>query len=277
MRTEGAALLLLLPALLEADFDPPRWRFRAPVTAAAAGLVQARVPPAVFRAARPGLGDIRLVRGGAEVPYLVERGPDEETLAGAAPARSEEPGATLLTVDLGAPVPADCVRLETPAAAFWRAVEVESADDGRHWREVARGAVYRREGEEALAVRFGEEHARYLRLRIENGDDRPLPVSRISVDALSARILFGAGSAQQLWLYFGNVSARAPAYDLARVLPPDRAAAAAATIGRTEQNPAYRAPWTERHHEVLYAALLTAIAVLAWTVGRFWMGLRRAA
>ena len=279
MRAERASVLLLIPALLLAAFAPARWRWRAPVSVTASGLAAARIGVPVYAAARPDLGDLRLVRGGAEVAYVLERSEEEQQVATPALNRSEEvaAAATLLVADLGAPLPSDRVRLETPAPSFWRAVEIEASSDASHWTWAASGAFYRLPGEESLALTFSRQHCRYLRLRIANKDDPPLPDLRLAVEATALRLLFLAEARDRYWLYFGNAEASPPSYDLARILARGSTEPLEAAIGPPAPNLDYRPapqPWTERHPEILYGVLAAAIIVLATMVVRFWITVR---
>lgn len=65
--------LFAAASLLCADFDPQHWQIRTPIAVEQPAPVSAIViDPAVCRASRARLRDLRIVRAGAEVPYRVE-------------------------------------------------------------------------------------------------------------------------------------------------------------------------------------------------------------
>jgi len=69
---------------------------------------------------------------------------------------------------------------------------------------------------------------RILRLRIRNGDDRPLRLGRIQVVAPVERVLFEAAAGESYQLAYGAEVLGPPSFDLARTLgDPDAWAASA--------------------------------------------------
>lgn len=204
--------------------------------------------------------------------YHAERPEVRETTASLEPQRAEDAKtqSTVLDVDLGvAGLPHDRAQIETPAPSFQRDVEADSSPDGRQWRFAGRGAIHRLPGGDSLAVRFAEQHDRYLRLRIFNRDNQPLPISSVMIDAPARRVTFECRVPGRYWLYSGNQEARRPGYDLAAILSSRQVAAERLTaLGPQERNPDYRPPpspakpWSDRHPIVLYGALTAAVVVM---------------
>lgn len=65
--------LLAAACLLRADFDPQHWQTRTPIAVKQPVPVSTVViDPAVCRASRATLRDLRIVRAGIEVPYRFE-------------------------------------------------------------------------------------------------------------------------------------------------------------------------------------------------------------
>jgi hypothetical protein len=163
---------------------------------------------------------------------------------------------------------------------YYRPVTLESCDELSEkplWRTVTSGQVYRidRDGTttEVREVDYGESSGRYLRLTIDNGDDRPLNVraaSLLSIDravACEARYLVADG--QQAALYAGNARLAAPSYDLGRTV--DTASVESSTLltlGAREPNPLLIGapdpglPWSERHKPLLWSLVVVGIIVL---------------
>jgi hypothetical protein len=399
--------LLAFTALLRADFNPARWQFRRSLMAGEAQQVSAvTLDRAVYAGAQAGLADLRVIREGAEVPYVIETltGSAEErelrpgildrsvvpgaglqltldvggaakhnrlristsevnfrtkvgietsedgrrwavarangyvfdfsqgdrrvsvlsvdypvstrryvratffgwlrtdavtgawltrwqerpsrwqTIATVEPARTEDRRASLLVLDLGADrLPHSRLRFETGAAPFYRACDIESSPDRKDWRYVAGAVLYRFADEESPALEFAEQHDRYLRLRIFNGDDRPVPVRSVTLETLERRVKFLPAAAGEYWLYYGDPEAQPPTYDLGTILARRSPAPEVLLAAASEQrNPAYRPPppplkpWSERHPEVLYGTLAAAILGMGYVTVRLLSVVKRA-
>ena len=182
---------------------------------------------------------------------------------------------TILTADIGFDgLPHDRVELVAGAGPFYRNVEVEASGDSKTWFFVGQGAISRTADRENLTISFPEQWDRYLRLRIFNHDNPPLPVSKIILTADRRVIEFPATTAAQYWLYSGNPDAKQPIYDFAQTHPRD-SQPLALTPGPQQPNPTYRPPpppekpWTDRHPTILYTVLITAILVMGALAARF--------
>jgi hypothetical protein len=105
-----------------------------------------------------------------------------------------------------------------------------------------------------------------LTVTIQNGDNPPLANLSAQPLALERRVYFDAPGKTLLKLYYGDANLPAPVYDYARFFRKDDAAAGA-TLGAEAVNAAYRGrpddrPWSERHKEILWAAMLLAVLAL---------------
>jgi hypothetical protein len=195
--------------------------------------------------------------------------------------RAEEPRSreTWLTLDLGARhQPFRAVALDVEDERFFREVRLEARADvtlspsdtiapSERWSPVGRGVVYRlghdADSRERLRVE-ASGRARVLRLRLRNGDDRPLRIQGVSVVVPVERLLFEASHAAEYALTYGAPDLGAPTFDLARTLGEDPDAATA------ELGPPIRRevvadvlPWTERHPLLLWIGLVLVVAGLA--------------
>jgi Protein of unknown function (DUF3999) len=144
-----------------------------------------------------------------------------------------------------------------PATATGNVLRVHSVEDGH------------RIDEEHLAVDapqvFFDEPARWT-ITIENHDDAPIEIASVRLEMLERRLCFDATAGAAYTLYYGDSALAAPQYDYARLF----AAAqdpAMATLGAEMANPAYQPrpderPFTEKHPELLWAALIVVIALL---------------
>jgi hypothetical protein len=209
--------------------------------------------------------------------YHHERPAERAVMDTIAPQRSEDPDtkSSVLLLDLKqAGVPYDWIRLESGEAHFYRAAELETSTDSKTWQFTASGTIYQTTSESSPALAFGEHHDRYLRLRIFNGDDRPIPVKNVVLESTVRLLKFAlAGGAQQFYLFTGNPDARA------REAPQPEVSAA---LLASSANPAYRPapppvkPWSERYPQLLYGTLALAIVVMGYVTIRFLLKVKSA-
>jgi hypothetical protein len=181
------------------------------------------------------------------------------------------------TLDLGARhLPVSKVRLAVAAPNFARAVRIDVGDDPKSLGLAGQGYVFSyrtdRYDERQLEVEFGEAFGRYLRVRVTNGDDPPLEVSRLTVFGRPRYVFFPFEQGQRYRLFYGNPEARPPQYEYANVFRRiNRAAAIEARLDAPERNPRFIAtkaaqppsPWLVSNQWVLYVGLGLAVAALA--------------
>lgn len=170
--------------------------------------------------------------------------------------------------DLGVRRPVDRLDLDIADRNFYRVVLVEASDDRRQWRWVGSCALSAvdigRIHERQTTVRVPETWARYLRLTIQNLDDRPLRVSGVAVTGVRRGLVFEAVPGQAYVLDYGNAKAPAPRYDVARAarylslerLPVATLAAA------TPLPPPPSTPWFELQPVLLWGAMALAAVAL---------------
>jgi hypothetical protein len=174
-------LFLVAACLLRADFDPQHWQTRMPIACKQSTPVSAIVvDPAVCRASRANLRDLRIVRAGREVPYRLEilSGRREQIeLHPALLNKAAVPHAGLQAVlDLNGHPAHNRLRIATPRHNFKETVRIETSDDGQTWA-VARddGLIFdiARPGRDAseLTVDYPVSTRRYVRLTIPGWRD----------------------------------------------------------------------------------------------------------
>ncbi len=108
-----------------------------------------------------------------------------------------------------------------------------------------------------------------VEVAIENGDDQPLPIVGVKLEMRERRLCFdtSAAAAGQIALYYGDPALFAPVYEYERLFTPAEKPVAVA-LGPQLANPDFRPrpgpplSFTERHPEVLWIALVLAIAAL---------------
>jgi hypothetical protein len=104
---------------------------------------------------------------------------------------------------------------------------------------------------------------------VENGDDMPLPIQNVQLEMRQRTLCFHAAAGASYMLRYGDAALHAPVYDYARLYQP-QANAITAQLGLELANADYHPrpderPFTERHPELMWVALLLVVAVLGGT------------
>jgi hypothetical protein len=170
---------------------PAEWQHEQHFDVPAPGLLKLSLPTATLDAARPGLEDLRLYDdAGREVPYLIERPrPIGKVIQDAKSFRvSVNASTTVLTLETGLVQPLDGVTLDSPAAAFLKAVGIEGSIDGQRWQTLVRGQpIFRQPGgvsQLRLAIPAGTWP--WLRLTVDDQRSQPIPFTWAHVHAAEA-------------------------------------------------------------------------------------------
>jgi hypothetical protein len=224
-----------------APIDPAPFSHKRPIGEGPAGLSILPLDAAVLANSK-GIGaafaDVRLVDGqNRQVPYLLERR-DEPlsiplTLRPAAPevVRLASGGAQNRSVYAAslpyAGLPLQRLVLETTETVFQRGVQVaiERQPDREHrdrWVEVIATAQWRHAAADmpapAAALSLPTHEAAELLVVVDEGDNRPLPISRAQLLLPSWRLRF-FHPGEPLWLVYGHDRLAPPRYDLALLAP----------------------------------------------------------
>jgi hypothetical protein len=178
-------LFLLAAALAAAPLPSAwkHWRYSRPIEVPStdsvrlAGLV---LPQDVYLHAQPALPDLRIIDDtGNEVPYARYRregSASSRDLPTEILENSYAPGDyTQLVLSVGASAPFhNAVEINTPDSDFIEWVSVEASDDAHQWRIVEDRAPifrFRRQSREGTqTVHYSPNNARYLRVRVLDGD-----------------------------------------------------------------------------------------------------------
>lgn len=178
---------------------------------------------------------------------------------------------TVIDLDLGTrKLPIDHLKIEPRDRDYERPVDVLGSNDGRHFELLASDRLFRFKGSRSAPVSLDGKH-RYLKIKIENGDDDPLSGVRVIASADSRAIIVDGNRSGRYTALYGNRAAAAPDYDFAR-LPRSSLGldgAVTARLGAEQVNHSYRpsAPagqtrsFSARHPAVVTGAL--ALAALA--------------
>jgi hypothetical protein len=108
-----------------------------------------------------------------------------------------------------------------------------------------------------------------MTVAVKNGNDQPLPIRAVQLEMRQRTVCFEVRSGNTYTLRYGDVALHAPVYDFARLYTGERLPMVA-VLGPEALNPEFRAraddrPYSERHPEVLWIALLAVVAALGAT------------
>jgi hypothetical protein len=108
-----------------------------------------------------------------------------------------------------------------------------------------------------------------MTVAVKNGNDQPLPIRAVQLEMRQRTVCFEAKAGNTYTLRYGDVALHAPVYDFARLYTGERLPMVA-VLGPEALNPEFRAraddrPYSERHPEVLWIALLAVVAALGAT------------
>ncbi len=236
--------------------DVSDWKFRKPLKLSAPGAQQVELDPEVLSQARSDFGDLRLVRGGRQVPYVLERTSISRKLAPAVSVAADRKDPQLTRWSLKfehANLPLVNLRCAAATPLFQRDMNLfeDLRDD--------RGETCRRALASAVWVRTPESAAREFVLQLEgaprsdvlvletrNGDSPPIQLEKFQADYLATRVLFKAGAGEELFLYYGNPGVAAPRYDLSLVAG-QLLGASKTTVSAGAAQQLKKAAWSETH------------------------------
>lgn len=216
-----------LPGLAElaAVLDPKAWRFRKTTTLGRPGVQQLELDADVVSRAQAGLGDLRLVRGDRQVPYLIERPSLTRGLVpevGVVP-DPRNPAISRWKLTLShSNLPLTRLECRARTALFQRTVrlweEVPDGRGGQYARDLGQAHWQRTAGDQnaklSLAISTPPRTAT-LFLDTDNGDNPPLELESFRVVYPVTRLIYK--SAEAPLLYYGNPQAVSPRYDVALV------------------------------------------------------------
>jgi hypothetical protein len=279
------------PALPDrgAGVDTTDFPFRRPLPDAPIGLVAVQLDAAVLAHSRgpaANFADLRLVDDqGAQVPYLVER--RAEPLSLGLSLKPASPQARTLREGTGSNrsiyaiaqpyphLPDARLVLETTDRVFRRSLQlgVERPPDRRQrdaWFDVLASPLWQHadQGSAAppLEISLAAGDATSLLLIVDEGDNRPLPISGVRLLLPSWRLRFFR-PAVPLRLIYGSREAAAPEYDLALLAPAVMGSEAREVVAAPEQSSTSPAP-SVLSPRVFWIALGVAVIVLLGLIVR---------
>jgi hypothetical protein len=264
-------------------FDPKGWKHRRDVTIEAAGAQVLELDPEVLARAQSGLGDLRLVRGDRQVPYLLERTSRQRTLAlTLAPAPdAKRPRVGRWTIDLpyaGVPITRLVFTVSEPLFER-RAAVFEMREDrrGQRWASALGEAAWTRRGPAdsgrcAVALSTAPT-GRRLVLEIDHGDNTPFAPMSVEAVYPLRRVRFASPARAAVVLHYGNPEATAPRYDLQLAAPKllasqEHTAVLAPPAALEADDGGGLTLGTGAGRYAFWGALALVVVVLVWLVAR---------
>lgn len=261
--------------------DVSAWKFRKELNGGNAPVQQMELDPDVLSHARADFSDLRLMQGGAQVPYLIEHTSLTRALSPAMEQEkdSKRPGISRWVLKLTH----DSLNLSrlfcmSGTALFRRDIRLfEHVPD-------ARGNRQERELGRTLWVKTAEDHDRglwmdlsaapesdTLILETDNGDNPPLQLNEFRVYYPVSRLLFKTPPAGAIYLYYGNMNAAFPRYDIelvAQQLLDSEKADAMPGAEQLLQQPGLREKAAGKAGVIFWVVLVAVVIVLLFIVSR---------
>lgn len=215
--------------LLGTPLDVSKWKYHRSVSPASAGVQELELDLEILARAQPGLGDLRLMREGHQVPFLIDRTSLYRTLR-VEPTPDDDPQTPRISrwkVKLPwTRTPLTRLTLTTNTALFSRNLQVYekiASERGDTWRSSLASplswSVTPGQRETALSLSLqATPQSDTLFLETDNGDNPPITLTGAQFEYPVVRLLFRS-DAQPLEIFYGNDQARTPAYDLRLVAP----------------------------------------------------------
>lgn len=269
--------------LVGAPLDTQGWTHRKPVAITAPGVQELELDPAALAGARTDFADLRLLRAGNQIPYLLEHPALARSLAlTPEPAPdARRPAVSIWRLKLphaGLPLPRLALASDTPLfERHFRIYEKVTAGDGRaHEHTLASGAWSRTPEPGSSRTRVfdlsGRPGTDTLFLETDNGDNPAITLTGVKAEHAVVRLVFKAAETDGFFLAYGNPQAAAPRYDLGLVARKLLTAGRAdARLGAEESDPEGFARGVLRHLKggvAFWGALALVVVVLLVVVAR---------
>jgi hypothetical protein len=211
-----------------AALDVSEWKFRKRVKISKGGGAQQIEPDLeVLAHARPDFEDLRVLDGGNQVPYIIQRTSISRALTPSVTSTKDAKDPTLSRwiiklPQTGLPIARLTCVSRTPLFERSLSLYEELTDErGDKYRHVLGGATWtqtpERQSKEFTLTLDGPLQSDTLFLETDNGDNPPIELEKFTAFYPVTRILFKAKPDDQLFLYYGNPRVSSPSYDLSLV------------------------------------------------------------
>ena len=269
--------------LTGAPLDTADWTRRKPVEISTPGVQELELDPAALAGARTDFADLRLLRAGNQIPFILERTglARSLTLTPEAIADAKRPAVSVWKMTLphaGLPLLRLALASDTPLfQRQFRLYEKVTAGDGRTYEHtLASGAWSRTPEPGSPRTRVFDLNGRLqtdtLYLETDNGDNPAIALGSVKAEHAVVRLVFKTAETDGYELLYGHDRATAPRYDLGLVARPLLTAGRnPARLGAEETAPEGFGRGMLRHLKggvVFWGALSLVVIVLLVVVAR---------
>jgi hypothetical protein len=207
--------------------DVSAWKFRKAVKLSRAGAQRIELDLDVLSHAQPSFSDLRLLRDGKQLPYILEPTSISRSLTPSVTPATDKKDPTISRWIIKLPhsgLPLTHLNCLSRTSLFQRVValyEELSDDRGDHYRRPLGGASWFQTpdatGKQLMLTFDASPTGDTLVLETHNGDNPAIELEKFQAYYPTTRMLFKAQSSDALMLYYGNPKADAPRYDLSLV------------------------------------------------------------
>jgi hypothetical protein len=268
--------------LTGAPLDTRDWPFASPIQIKNTGVQELELTPEVLAQSLPDAADLRVVRDGKQIPYVVERPALARSLAltPVLEPDAKRPSVSIWKLTLpAAGVPIQKITLTTPSTLFqrrFRIFEKRTTPDGRAIEVPLAADAWSRTPEpgvpETKTFALSESpRGETLWIETENGDNPPLTLGTCQATYPVTRLVFKVAETDGFVLASGNKTAKAPRYDLgllaAKLLTANRNVASLSAGGPDAAKPRSQAEGINGGY-IFWGALALVVVVLFVIVAR---------
>ena len=261
--------------------EPGAWPDRRAVQIERTGVQELELDLEALARSRPDRGDLRLVRDGNQIPYVLELPSLARSLM-LAPVATPDPKRRSVSVwqlhlpHAGAPVRRLVLSSKTPLfAREFRIFEKVSTPEGRGYENLLASGSWRRTPEPGVPETrifdlLDRTRTDTLWIETDNGDNPPIALESVQAVYPVVRLIFKVADAEGLALVYGNANASAPRYDLSlvaeRLLTVSRNIA---KLGPGEPNPDAKGTFSGlKSGYIFWGALALVVVVLLFVVSK---------
>ncbi len=214
--------------------------------------------------------------GGAKTYRVISKPAETESwpLAILERTENEKEKTTEVVLDAGyRGLPIRRIDLDVASRNYHRNIRIESSEDREKWIALGSGVIFNYDmpafKKTSSRVSFRENTGgRYFKITVENFDDQPIQITRVSGFGLARRVVLSLTGERPYKLCFGNPESRAPRYDLShRMRYIDTRELPRLALGPRLKNASYSKtkpvrPWSEEHAGLLWVVMGAVIAFL---------------
>lgn len=267
--------------LAGAPLDTKAWSYRKAVQITRAGVQELELDPEALARSRPDFADLRLLRAGNQVPYVLEQPALARSLVLTPVAAPDAKRPTVSVWRLALPqprLPLQRLVLTCPTPLFsreFRIYEKVTGTDGRaRESNLATGAWSRTPEPGVPETRIfelsGGPQTDTLWLETDNGDNPAIALGTVQAVHPVVRLIFKVAETDGCTLAYGNPAAGAPRYDLSLVAVKLLTAGRhVARISAGEDNPAAKKSlFSLDRRFLLWGSLALVVVVLLVVVAK---------